>query len=362
MFSEPDLLKYRNNSEKIDRILTVLCVCILLLSGGCVEEKVSKPKRNLSTPLDTSAGMIKYLKNLPAVKKVENWENKFDQGITITTKNYVIHTTLLEPLILRQVPAFMESAHRAYQKQFPELIQTMTKFTIYLFGTREQWEQFTKEFTGRQWKSYLRIKKGAYYLNGACVAYNIGRKATFSVLAHEGWHQFNSKHFAYRLPSWLDEGIATMFEVSKYERGNFTFHPEQSGRLGSLQKAVLSGKMIPLRKLIALNPGQVVTDSDAISAFYAQSYALVRFLREEGYGKRLKKFHNLLLGALRGNWPIDPRLRRIAANRNIPITANFNQFVSTKLFSIYIEEDMNAIEREYNAFCRKIVYRIRRNK
>lgn len=362
MFSERNLLKYRSNSNKTFIVLAVFGAAVLLLSGGCQEQRVSKPGQNSATPLDSPMGMVKYLKDLPAVKKVENWDNKYGQGITITTNNYIIHTTLLDPLMLRQVPAYMESAHRAYQKQLPELIRTRTKFKVYLFGDREQWEQFTKEFTGRQWALYLKIKKGAYYLNGACVAYNIGRRTTFSVLAHEGWHQFNSKHFAYRLPSWLDEGIAMMFEVSRYEKGSFTFHPEQSGRLVSLRKAVLSGKTIPLKNLIALNPGQVVANDDAVGAFYAQSYALVRFLREEGYGKRLKKFHNLLLGALRGNWPIDPRLRRIAADRNIPITTNFNRFVSRKLFAMYIEEDMDAIEREYQAFCRKIIYRVRLNK
>jgi hypothetical protein len=362
MFSELDLLKYQNNSEKIFRSAAVFVTAVLMLSGGCQEQSGFKPGPNLTTPLDSPVGMVKYLKNLPAVKKVENWENEYGQGVTITTKNYIIHTTLLDPLMLRQVPAFMESAHRAYQQQLPELIQTRTKFTVYLFGDREQWEQFTKEFTGRQWALYQQIQKGAYCLNGTCVAYNIGRRTTFSVLAHEGWHQFNSKHFAYRLPSWLDEGIAMMFEVSRYEKGSFTFHPEQNlGRLGPLRKAMLSKKTIPLKDIIVLNPGQVVSDTDAISAFYAQSYALVRFLREEGYGKRLKKFHNLMLGALRGNWPLDPRLRRIAADRNIPITADFNRFVSTKLFAMYIEEDMDAIEREYQAFCQKITYRVRLN-
>lgn len=362
MYSEHNLLKYRSNLENIFRSAAVFAAVILLLSVGCQEQSGSMPGQN-STPLDSPKGMVNYLKDLPAIKKVENWDNEYGRGVTITTRNYIIHTTLLDPLMLRQVPAFMESAHRAYQQQLPKPIATKTKFTVYLFGDREQWEKFTKKFTGRQWPLYQKIKKGAYYLNGACVAYNIGRKTTFSVLAHEGWHQFNSKHFVYRLPSWLDEGIAMMFEVSKYENGSFGFHPEQNmGRLGPLRIAMLSKKTIPLKHIIALNPGQVVSDTDSISAFYAQSYALVRFLREEGYGKRLKKYHNLLLGALRGNWPIDPRLRRIAANRNIPITANFNRFVSTKLFEMYIEEDIDAIEREYLAFCRKITYRVRLKK
>jgi hypothetical protein len=94
-------------------------------------------------------------------------------------------------------------------------------------------------------------------------------------------------------------------------------------------------------------------------AFYAQSYALVRFLREENYGIRLSKYHDLLLGALRGNWPLEPSLKKIAANRNIPLTTRWNKFVSPKLFSLYIDDDLEKIEAEYLAFCRKIVYRVR---
>ena len=98
---------------------------------------------------------------------------------------------------------------------------------------------------------YLKIKKGAYYLNGSCVAYHIGREKTFSVLGHEGWHQFNSRHFNYRLPSWLDEGIALLFEKSKYNDGWFHFQPDKNiNRLAALKKIMIENKMIPLQELI----------------------------------------------------------------------------------------------------------------
>ncbi len=330
---------------------------ILLLITGCESPQAD---RGQTTPrLATPVGMAEYLKDLPAVKKVEPWSDEYAPGITITTEHYDIHTTLLDPLMLRQVPAFVESVYREYQKQLPSPIETKTRLTIYLFGTRQEWEDFTKKFVGRQWRHYLKIKKGAYYLNGSCVAYNIGRKKTFSVIGHEGWHQFNSRHFAYRLPSWLDEGIAMLFEVFRYDKGRFYFEPQRSGRLGSLRKTILTDNMIPLKQLIALNPGYVISDTDSVTAFYAQAYALVRFLREEDYGKRLGNYHNLLLGALRGNWPLEPELRRIAADRNIPLTGRFNAFVSSKLFSMYIGRDIEQIEREYIAFCKKIVYRVR---
>ncbi len=339
------------------KLLILFCVSALLLTGcGAPQTDRGQATPKLATP----EGMAEYLKDLPAVKKVEPWSDEHLPGITISTRHYDIHTTLLDPLMLKQVPAFMESAYREYQKQLPKPIETQTRLTVYLFGTRGQWEDFTKKFTGRHAKQYLKIRKGAYYLNGSCVAYNIGRKATFSVLAHEGWHQFNSRHFAYRLPSWLDEGIATLFEIFRYENGRFYFEPQRNGgRLGGLKKTILGNHMIPLKKFISLNPGYVISDTDSVIAFYSQAYALARFLREDDYGRRLGNYHNLLLAGLNGTWPLEPQLRRIAADRNIPLTVRFNAFVSSKLFSQYIGEDIEQSEREYIAFCKKAVYRVR---
>ena len=163
----------------------LLSVCPALFSGCLPESQVSTAER-AGPKLTTPAGMAEYLKDLPAVKKIQTWQNDYGDGIIITTEHYNIHTTLLDPLMLRQLPAFMESAYRAYQNQLPQPIETKIKFTAYLFADRSQWEDFTMTFTAPHGKMYMKIKKGAYYLNGACVAYNIGRTRTFSVMAHEG--------------------------------------------------------------------------------------------------------------------------------------------------------------------------------
>ena len=339
-------------------ILIITAVFIISILAGCTEQSRTQSATNKS--LSTVEGLSEYLRQLPAVKSVQPWQNQYAPGIVMITDHYEIRTTLLDPLMLRQVPAFMESAYDAYQSQFPEPIETQTRFVTYLFADRSQWEDFTKSFAAPNTDMYLKIRKGAYYLNGASVAYNIGRTRTFAALAHEGWHQFNSRHFAYRLPSWLDEGIATLFEASQYSNGALVFQPDRNlGRLQSLKKAIQQRKMLPVAELIRLNPGQLVDDTDAVKAFYAQSYALVRFLREDDYGKRLARYHNLLLGGLRGNWPLDARTARIAADRNIPLTTAYNINVSPKLFALYIGGNLEQIDNEYNAFCQKNVYHIR---
>ncbi|AQT69650.1 hypothetical protein STSP2_02844 [Anaerohalosphaera lusitana] len=337
----------------------VLALAILAMSG-CSSQ--TGPRHSTSQPMTTPAGMIEYLDCVPALQNAQVWQNSYSDGLILNTEHYKVYTTLLDPLMLRQVPAFLESAHREYQKQTPATLETHSPFVIYLFKDREQWENFTKEFTGKQSDLYLKIQRGAYYLNGACVAYNIGRSRTFSVLGHEGWHQFNSRHFTYRLPSWLDEGLATLFEESSYINNRFVFRPNQNlGRLGSLRKTLIDENAIPLKTLLALNPGEVVhyQDSEDVMAFYAQAYALVRFLREDNYGQRYAQFQNLLSDAIEGTWPLSQDEQKIASNRNIPFTTSWNRYVSPKLFNQYIEGEIGLLQKDYSRFCRKIVYNIR---
>jgi hypothetical protein len=331
------------------------CFCVI----GCQSTSSTAVSKTAAPAINTPEGMTEYLRsrNIPALKSIEPWQSQFGAGIKLTTPHYEIYTTLLEPLMLSQMPGFVESAYRGYQAQLPEPIETPTHFTVYLFASRQQWEIFTMDFTGPQAPLYLQLKRGAYYLNGACVAYNIGLEDTFSGLGHEGWHQFNSRYFKYRLPSWLDEGIAMLFEESVYDKGFYVFQPDRNlNRLGSLKLTFIKRNIIPLRELVATNPGEVVEDANNTIAFYCQAYALVRFLREDNYGKRLLKYQKLLLDGLNGQWPLPDEDRRIAADRNIPITVGWNKMVGTMLFRHYIGDNFDNIEKEYLAFCRKIVY------
>jgi hypothetical protein len=119
------------------------------------------------------------------------------------------------------------------------------------------------------------------------------------------------------------------------------------------------GKGMAIEQVIALNPGEVIIeDDDAVMAFYARSYALVRFLREDNYGRRLGKYHQMLLGGANGTWPIEESARTVAADRNIPLNVFWNRYVAAKLFEIYITPDMADIQKEYAAFCNKITYHV----
>lgn len=344
----------------VSSVAKIICILCGLFSNGC-QETTTAPT-NSPAKLSTADGLIKYVAPLPAVQSAQKWENPYGSGIVIETQHYKIHTTMLEPLMLKQIPAFVESAWLQYQSQLPQPVNGGEKFKLYLFKDRAQWEQFTKSFTGDQFPIYQKIKKGAYYLKDSTVAYNIGRTRTFSVIGHEGWHQFCNRYFKYRLPSWLDEGVAQLFEESTMHNGKFIFLPSKNyQRLGALKIAVQNNRMIPLRNLISLNPGQVLANNQADSAaaaFYAQSYALVRFLREDDYGKYLGNYYQMMLGALNGTWPISQSEAQIASNRAVPLTSQWNSYIAQKLFNIYLNKEIEKIEPEYKMFCGKITYPI----
>ncbi len=339
--------------------LSVATLLVVLCAAGC-----SRSSRTETAPTmavrDARVVMIERLEaeDPPALESAELWRNPYGPGLKLTTAHYEIFTTFLEPLMLRTVPGFVESAHRAYNDQLSQPIHTVHKFKTYLFADRRQWEAFTRDFAGEQAPILCRIKSGAYYLNGACVVYDIGRARTLSVLGHEGWHQFTNRHFKYRLPSWLDEGIAMQFESSVYANGGFIFDPAANRlRLDALSETLDRAQAIPLWELVATSPGEVLASdqAEAVMAFYGQSYAVVRFLRESEGGWRLPSYQRLLWDGLRGRWPLDERTSRTAADRNLPRTVDWNRNVGPQLFRRYIEADLNGLEGEYLAFCRRVV-------
>ena len=335
------------------------CLACIVCLTGCK----SQDSLNNSTKSDNIAAysniISEYIQKerLPDLESIEPWQNIYGPGVKISTRHYEVYATLMDRFLLSMIPAFLESAYNVYSNQIPEPVGNSTKFPIYLFANRTQWEQFTGAFAGNQAEIFYKIKAGAYYHNGACVVYDIGMTRTLSALGHEGWHQFSSRHFKYRLPSWLDEGVAMLFETYSNNNGTITFEPYKNEyRISALKKTLSSNKMIPLNELTAINPGQVLASdqAEAVSAFYSQSYALVRFLREYNHGIRHGIYNQLLTDGFLGRWPLDEVSKEIATDRNLPRTILWNHIVGTQLFLQYINDDFEEIEQEYKAFCRQI--------
>jgi len=345
----------------------------LLLVSDCARPAKTAPRENDSEPFTPLA---KQLRALPVVRSVQSWnlpeciQKQSLHGMKIITPHYEIYTSLQDPLILRQTPAFLESAFRAYCGIIGGMEYPKKKLQVYLFGNRRQWEDFTRFWTGTQAQTYLKIRSGAYYARGACVAYHIGRTSNFSVLAHEGWHQFVDELFVYRLPAWLDEGIAVGFEAYEWQKGQVRFMPRLNGpRLAPLQQALRRRALFPLQELLTLDAGRVVSHAsqenkdknpdDRIAVYYAQLYALVRFLREDNYGQHRRAFRRLVNDGRLGRWSLSTALRNEALQRRTNPSQKWNAEVGQELFRQYITPNHLLLEPQYQRFCQKILYSVR---
>jgi hypothetical protein len=173
----------------------------------------------------------------------------------------------------------------------------------YIFANRAQWADFTQRNTGAVAKVYLQINRGGYTVRDWFVAYQLpGTVRTYSVVAHEGFHQFVSRNYTGRLPPFFEEGLACMFEDIDYEGDLPRFNLSVNRtRAHALRRAIEQHALIPLDELVTMHAGEIVSRSGlTIDTFYAQNWAFARFLWEGENGRFRSAMQKLMTDTARG--------------------------------------------------------------
>ncbi|HEY2585101.1 MAG TPA: hypothetical protein VGI81_04990 [Tepidisphaeraceae bacterium] len=238
----------------------------------------------------------------PALVRLEKLSIQGSAGTRIDSPHYTIYSTIPDPLSLQRVADVMEGALAEYRTLAPDVPLTKRPMECYLFDTRQQWAAFTKAHTGEDAAIYLRVNRGGYTVGDWYVAYWIGDIATYSVAAHEGWHQFVARHLKGRLPPFLEEGLACLCEQVQWQGELPRWDLAVNGaRLGSLRSAAAGHQLYPLSQLVRMHAGQVVGKPNAkIEAFYAESWAYARFLHDAEGGRYRPALRRMLADAGRG--------------------------------------------------------------
>ena len=221
----------------------------------------------------------------PVMPEGEPWEFLGIEGLILESAHYKIYTTVQDASLLEKLPMFLEEAYEQYKAFLPPAEPDEEPFEVYLFARRYEWEAYTKENTGPMAEKYLKIRAGAYSHDGVCVAYLLERYSTFGVLAHEGFHQFSKRRLNHRIPAWMEEGLACNFEAHIWKAGHPYFTPNlDEFRIKALRRALLNNWLYPLPELLATNAGEAVGEpKETTATFYAQAWALTRFLQETSY-------------------------------------------------------------------------------
>lgn len=268
----------------------------------------------------------------------------------VQTRHYLIETTVPDPQVVANIAQVMEGALAQYRKLAPDVPESPEPMKCFVFGTRNQWTQFTEAYTGDDAKIYLRINRGGYSIRDWFVSYYIGERETYSVAAHEGFHQWVGRHFKRRPPPFLEEGLSTLFESVEWENElpRWRWHVN-AGRLNGLDRAMRNRALFPLPELVTMHAGQVVTKQLwKVEAFYAQSWAFARFLNEGKNGTYRPALQRMLA---------DLAMDRIDVPGVGPVLPNgfWNPRSARPLLEHYLGKPLEEIDVEFRAYMQQIV-------
>jgi hypothetical protein len=286
----------------------------------------------------------------PALVSLQKLSIEGATGTRIASPHYLIYSTIADDEVLRRVAQVMEGALAQYRALAPDVPLTDRPMDCYLFESRDQWAAFTKAHTGEDAAIYLRVNRGGYTVGDWYVAYWIGDFATYSVAAHEGWHQYVARHLKGRLPPFLEEGMACLFEQVEWDGDLPRWDLSQNGaRLTSLRAAVAGNQIYPLSQLVRMHAGQVVGKSNArIEAFYAESWAFARFLYDDSAGRNRRAIQRMLADAASGVLFDD-------SSRQLKDGPLWDSSTAKPMLEHYLRAGLPEVERSFHAYMDQLV-------
>lgn len=268
----------------------------------------------------------------------------------VVTPHYLIQTTITDAELRANIAQIMEGALGQYRKLTPGIAMSQEPMQCFVFANRNQWAQFTETVAGDDAKIYLKINRGGYSIRDWYVAYFIGDRETYSVTAHEGFHQYVGRHFKRRPPPFLEEGLATLFEYIDWEkdlpRWRWAVNPN---RLNGLERTLKQNLTMPLSEICQLHAGQVVNKAAwRLETFYAQAWAFARFLYD-GEGGKYRPALQQMLADLAADAAAS------AGGTGAKSPAMWDPRTARPLLEHYLGQDLKVIDEEYKIYMKKIV-------
>jgi hypothetical protein len=331
--------------------------------AGCANDvqQAAEPSLALSTTSEVGPG--EAIKTSEAIKRDPDllvtrsvWSSGQASGWLITTPHYRLFTTVSHQGLVDELPLFYERALEHYTTALADLPQPERKLETFLFQNRSQWQAKTVEMLPDQAEMFGNLGRGGFTTRGTSVLYYIDRggwtRDTFAIAAHEGWHQYTQQTFKHQLPIWLEEGVATYMEGYRYDRARALpgeFSPaSNSERRRTLSSAARDDELIALDELLTKTPQAFLEQSkDSLLIYYAQVWALTRFLAESDDGRYRDALALVLEDAAHGRL-----VGRMASSNYLPRRrgATMSGRVGPAVVQEYFNADLAAFETEYLAF------------
>lgn len=282
--------------------------------------------------------------------QTEPWQFGQVPGTAITTGHYHVYTTIKDPLYQQLISRILEACWSHFAALHPDTA-VPGPMDCYVFADRNAWELYTRLRAGTNAPIYLQISAGGYCQEGIFAGYDIGREATLSVLSHEAWHQYSWFAFKDRLPSWLEEGLATQSEAVVWDGITPAFAPEKNfRRFQALRSADRENRLWTLQAIVDTHAGKVIKlPPKHIDAYYAQLWGLILFLEHSHYRSHLAR---ILADARAGTLATKLAGTGLTGPEVSAFTEHWNAVAGPLYLTEYINPNVVELEAEYRRFIR----------
>lgn len=205
--------------------------------------------------------------------------------VEVPSKNYLIKTNSDDKDDVKEVIVRLEASRELYEEDFPPFKPITSVSVVRICATREEFNTYGQ--TGGGVAGYFNPRSEELVL-----FFGQGSKQeTLAVMTHEGFHQYC--HFLFdrsEAHRWFDEGHGDYYGAWELRGKKLKPAPDMRGglaRVPEIKEMLRNGAIKPLSEHIRYDHGSWQGQGPSNVSCYAQSFALIYFLRE-GARKKVK--------------------------------------------------------------------------
>ena len=200
----------------------------------------------------------------------------FAQLRSLTTNHYHIQTDV-DTFLADDLSHRMDVMYDEYARRLADFSaqQDNRLFDVYIFQHHGQYLNYTNNRFPNTGGVFISGKALAAFLDGQ------GRDQLRRTLQHEAFHQFAWSAIGPKLPVWLNEGLAQIFEEGIYNGESFRIGEVPPRRIRQLQDDIRDHQLFEFRSFMGQTDKQWaenLVDRDRGARQYNQAWAMAQFL------------------------------------------------------------------------------------